>query len=258
MKNKMVKNLNGGAFNSCLKLPLFQKLDNVQFFVPQKSFKNNSIKAFSVAEAMIAMLIGSLILGCAAPMISKQMKVNNASDVQFSLIMRRLEAIEKGDNVIPKGTVAFFSNNVVAKSIDDPCPRGWSLAPVSWNGRFLKVADSAESRNELQEQSIQEHWHNLPTLDLSSLTGARWQDWNPSNAWVYADAFDAEGHFENVKKRSPNSAFAGNVFRVKDNFIGHSADAFPDAVDNEQTAPAVSDDNETRPKNVSLLVCIKD
>jgi len=98
-------------------------------------------KAFSVAEAMITLLIGSVALGVAAPMITKQIKHNNYSQVQTNIISqqldrvttqnnKRLEDIETNieeiienvenrlTNAIPSGAVMYFD-------LTD-CPSGWT------------------------------------------------------------------------------------------------------------------------------------
>ena len=227
------------------------------------SFHKKQRKGFSVAEAMIALLIGSLALGMAAPMITKQVKSQTFADSQYRVIMDRLEKLEQNSGQIPKGTVAFFSSNVVAQSATNPCPAGWSIAPASWKGRFFKMADEVTPRGTEQEQSIQEHWHSLPTFDLSSLTGAQWQSVDGNNAWVFRDAFDAIGLGHKVQGSgtedlNPPQAFAGSVFRTEHAFVGSSQDAYPNNEGFEQQAPNVSNDDETRPKNVALLVCIKD
>lgn len=56
--------------------------------------KKTYIKAFSIAEALVALLIGSLILGMSAPMISKQLKHNNFTDVQAQLLNRKVETVK--------------------------------------------------------------------------------------------------------------------------------------------------------------------
>ena len=50
-----------------------------------------SKKAFSIAEALIALLIGSLILGMSAPLITKQIKHNSMSDTQVQVLNQKLE-----------------------------------------------------------------------------------------------------------------------------------------------------------------------
>lgn len=89
----------------------------------------NFTNGFSVAEAMIALLIGSLALGMAAPMITKQIKQNNFADTQFSIISSQnnhiresvdelKEEIKKeANNAVPDGAVMFFYLS--------ECPNGW-------------------------------------------------------------------------------------------------------------------------------------
>ena len=80
-----------------------------------KNAHTNKRKAFSVAEAFIVLLIGSIALGMSAPMITKQIKFQNMTDTQVSLINDRnqslleriseLENIIEGLGAIPAGAV---------------------------------------------------------------------------------------------------------------------------------------------------------
>ncbi len=155
MENKMAEKRNIlGAFASRLNFLKFQNRYCFQFFTSQNSFKTKSIKAFSIAEAMIALLIGTIVLGFSAPMISRQLKHNNYSDAQAQIINKRIdkliesnnalkqeiETLKKSSGGVPKGTVAFFNNTVVAESETNPCPKGWSLIDAGWQGRFPRFA----------------------------------------------------------------------------------------------------------------------
>lgn len=60
----------------------------MQIFAVQRQ-RLPSAKAFSVVEAMIAVLIGSIVLGMSAPMISSQLKRNNMNDVQFQVLNKK-------------------------------------------------------------------------------------------------------------------------------------------------------------------------
>ena len=114
----------------------------------------NPTRAFSVAEAMIALLIGTIVLGFSAPMITKQLKHNNYNVAQAQIINKRIdkliesnnalkqeiETLKKSSGGVPKGTVAFFNNTVVAESATNPCPKGWSLIDSNWQGRFPRFS----------------------------------------------------------------------------------------------------------------------
>ena len=211
---------------------------------------------------MVALAIGGVVLGLSAPLISNNIQGQNFSDAQLKLIMSRLEKLEQSQ--VPKGTVAFFSNSVMSQSTN-PCPKGWSQAPSDWGGRFFKVAevstpaDVKGGKNQvLQEQSIQEHWHDLPAFNLTGMTGAEFQTAGSHAVWLSPDDYFGTVHLAKVAQRDPLNAFAGKVFRKSDAFKGKSKDAFPDVAENLMDAPAVLNDNETRPKNIALLVCIKD
>ena len=49
--------------------------------------------AFSVAEALIALLIGSLILGMSAPLITKQIKNQTLTDTQLQILQRQIQLV---------------------------------------------------------------------------------------------------------------------------------------------------------------------
>ena len=101
----------------------------------------NKKTAFSVAEAMMALLIGSVALGAAAPMITKQIKHNNYSKVQTNIISQQLDRVTTQNNTrledmetnieeiienvenrltnaIPSGAVMYFDLAT--------CPSGWT------------------------------------------------------------------------------------------------------------------------------------
>ena len=72
---------------------------------------------------MIALLIGSIALGMAAPMITKQVKQNTYTDAQFRVINERMEALEQMlsnlSSDIPLGTIVLWSGKNI--------PEDWAL-----------------------------------------------------------------------------------------------------------------------------------
>ncbi len=152
-----------GAIGCSIISPVSQKNDKKTSSFHKNTYKNKR-KAFSVAEATIALLIGSVALGMAAPMITKQIKAQNMTDTQFRVInsrnqdllsrineleesldemSKRIEELENADvSGVPKGTIAFFDSTVKAESTTNPCPEGWELISQNWNGRFPRFAGS--------------------------------------------------------------------------------------------------------------------
>ena len=63
-------------------------------FAPQ-GLKPTPTRAFSVAEAMIVLLIGTIILGFSAPMISKQLQHNNFSNIQSQILSSKIDKIDE-------------------------------------------------------------------------------------------------------------------------------------------------------------------
>ena len=80
-------------------------------------------KGFSVAEAFVALAIGGIVLGMAAPLISKQVQTQNFNDVQFRILK---------ESLVPRGAVMFFDL--------ESCPEGWNPVDNSWNGRFIRLS----------------------------------------------------------------------------------------------------------------------
>ena len=82
--------------------------------------KSTSTRAFSVAEAMIALLIGSLILGFSAPMITKQLKHNNFTSIQTQILNKKIENVddksdanaEKISQIIGTRTPIDYANHI--------------------------------------------------------------------------------------------------------------------------------------------------
>ncbi len=118
-----------GTIDSPINSPLGQKIS-----LKLKNNHKNSKKAFSVAEAMIALLIGSVALGMAAPMITKHIKTQNMSDTQFRVLTDRIAQLEREldinfenenaqneDDSVPQGVIAMWSGSI--KNI----PSGWAL-----------------------------------------------------------------------------------------------------------------------------------
>ena len=109
-----------------------------QGFAPQV-LKLTPIRAFSVAEAMIALLIGSLILGFSAPMITKQLKHNNFTSIQTQVMNKKIiemtqKITELEEQVNPAGIVKFFYNT--------DCPTGWSN--IGYEGHYIRVTTNSK------------------------------------------------------------------------------------------------------------------
>ncbi len=118
----------GGALSSCLYSPETLKNNSSCFKIKRK--------AFSIAEMAIAMVIGSIILGMAAPMITKQMKNENIESVQLEIIKKTL---------IPSGAIMFFDRA--------ECPDGWTA--LNSDGAFIRdIGGEADERGVIQECGV--------------------------------------------------------------------------------------------------------
>jgi len=82
------------------------------------SIAQRKMHAFSVAEAMITLLIVSVALAASAPLISRQMKNSATNNL----------AVNGG---VPVGAIMFFEGN---------CPSGWEDLSGEYAGRYIKIA----------------------------------------------------------------------------------------------------------------------
>ena len=132
--------------------------------------KRKKIPAFSVAEATITLLIGSIALGMAAPMITKQIKQNNFTDTQFSLIKNqnnnlnqeilelkeKIRILEEMDSSIPQGAIMYFDSTT--------CPDGWTPLSKKYSqasGSFIRnLGESKRTLGSYQASAV-------PDIDLA-------------------------------------------------------------------------------------------
>ena len=105
MENKMAesRNILGGAIASRLNFPIMQKIEDKLFFVQQTFSRIKYKKAFSIAEAMITLTIVSVIAASVAPMISKQIKINEMGDVQANILNQKIEDIKSELKTLKNG-----------------------------------------------------------------------------------------------------------------------------------------------------------
>ena len=160
-----------------------------------------------------------------------------ATAAQIDTLNQQIEALQTQLNNIPG-----LPGGIVAHFYSDSCPPGWmNVTRLGWGGYFFRVADDSNPNQTAQEQSIQEHWHDLP-LFWGADKSASWSQ-SVGSLWRSSRGYD-----KNDKLSS--RAYAGSVHRD-----GTYQGTDRTNTDNYITAPYVSSANETRPKNIPLVTC---
>ena len=210
--------------------------------------KKNKSHAFSVAEATIALLIGSVALGMAAPMITKQIKQNNFTDTQFSLIRNqnnnlnqeilelkeKIRLLEETDEAIPQGAVMYFDLT--------SCPDGWTPLSKKYSnasGAFIRnMGESGRKLGTYQGSAV-------PDIDLALRI-----DYNGGSRTT-GKLSNYGNDDNNCGALSPTGGADEPMFDMKSvNFSQRGGDLIKSDVYNK-------DVTEVRPNNIALLACRK-
>ena len=205
----------------------------------------NKKTAFSVAEAMMALLIGSVALGAAAPMITKQIKHNNYSKVQTNIISQQLDRVTTQNNTrledmetnieeiienvenrltnaIPSGAVMYFDLTA--------CPSGWTPLvnkyPNASNAFIRNQSGSGRALGNYQTSAVPNVTGSFYALDqVNSYTGAFYR-----NGSITAGNYGKQGTYS---------------YRNQVMDLSRVSSVYQDNV------------TEARPNNITLLACRK-
>jgi len=205
----------------------------VQIFAVQRQMLS-SAKAFSVAEAMIAVLIGSIVLGMSAPMISSQLKRNNMNDVQFQVLNKKIQDLQAevraNNNVFPSGFLMMTFGS---------CPtNGWSDVSSDYEGRFLKISSSAGTT---RDAVLPEHIHSIGYFEASYEDNVYF--------WYKEDSYNLK--YDNISRWVPGE---GN-YAKHENFKGGDSIPSYNVVTTKEIYDA--DANTLEPKSITVKVCQK-
>ena len=238
------RNSTHAAFNAYGKCPnsrgqfIAQQGLRARCFDAPQGVSLTPIKAFSVAEAMIALLIGSLILGYSAPMIAGQIKHNNMSDVQAQVLNRKIEELRSTQANIPSGAVMYFD---LAS-----CPVGWSplstIYPNAANAFIRNQSGSGRALGDWQQNAA-------PNIEgkMENFVGG---------------SYFASGGTQNWNKLKMSGAFR-NEYVVGAQFHAYYQGGYLDKMNiyfdasRSSSAYGRDDSTEVRPDNIVLLACRK-
>ena len=216
-----------------VRLKRFVQKCNVQIVAVQRQMLS-SAKAFSVAEAMIAVLIGSIVLGMSAPMISRQLKRNNMNDVQFQVLNKKIQDLQAevraNNNVFPSGFLMMTFGS---------CPTtGWSDVSSDYEGRFLKISSSAGTTH---DAVLPEHIHSIGYFSASYEDNIYF--------WYKEDSYNLK--YDNISRWVPGE---GN-YAQHENLKGGASIPY-NVVTTKEIYDA--DANTLEPKSITVKVCRRD
>ena len=170
---------------------------------------------------MIALLIGSLILGFTAPVISKQIKYNNYNDVQAKIFENELRR-----NLIPSGAVMAFN---LAE-----CPPNWdplNTVISGTDGAFIRnIGGNAKSIGEVQEDAAP---------NITGFHGGH----GSYHGWGTAGGSFILTTISNARTSSDKSG-------TPQHQVNFDASESSESYGRDDTT-------EVRPKNIALLYCVK-
>lgn len=244
-------------------------------------------KGFSVAEAMIALLIGSIALGMAAPMITKQVKSQSLADSQMQILQDQINELRENQSNIDSGAVMFFRRT--------SCPDGWSIIKNK-GGYYLRIAqvnengDIEESKNigDTLEAMVHKHKHVSPFMAFNGPAMKNQLRYGP-----YKPEKDAQVDYSYPEAPSEGSAYAFYGVGYRDEWYANTFTYTSDGMNREESlyysikdakkvtvCPNRDDDNkickpsdnnfnipylsempivgdENRPKSILLIACEK-
>ena len=196
----------------------------------------NKKKAFSIAEALITLMIVGVAMGSAAPLISKTMKNSQVSNFQLQYLQRQIDDLRR--DVVPIGTVAFFNSSVTPTSGSNPCPIGWTPLSADYNGRFPRFAG---------QYTINGFGSTAATTTTLSV-GATQED---AIRNITGDFGNMDRYFGNPSTQGAFFVDSTLGYTSPDGDIRNAAHLYFDA---SRVVPTAA---ENRPKSIALLGCVK-
>ncbi len=209
-------------------------------FVPQ-GLSLIPAKAFSLVEAMIVLLIGTIALGMSAPMISRQLKNETMNNVQFQVLNKKYEELKKVKSDIPSGAVMYFDL--------DGCPDGWTILTKFYPqaaGSFLRNLGEETLAGEEPRKKGSYQGSALPDIKLLLRVDGSTQN-------SYSVRYDEEYGSNDI----------GGAMGIPTGGTDEPMYDMLSAVKNKRAGDLIKSDiynkdvNEVRPNNIAFLACRK-
>ena len=250
-----------------------------------------SRNGFSLAEAMIIILIGTIALGMSVPMISRQLKNETLTNTQMQILQRQIDQLreqireqpQEEQTAVESGAIMFFRRT--------SCPECWSVVK-NMGGHYLRIAqvndaeEIVETKNisDTLEAMVHKHKHISPyvTHNSSAMANAfRYGPYAPSVSTIIGDYEykNPSGLTYSLSQGRPASAGSSAWFLYTSDGMNRrenlrtandvltcpnrdEGDSICKPTGNQYDIPYLSEmplvGNENRPKSILLLACEKD
>lgn len=266
---KIRMTVGGEAIGSSLNSPVGQKISS--------SFGKISRNGFSLAEAMIVVLIGAIALGMSAPMISRQLKNETLTNTQMQILQRQIDRLKENQSGVEDGAVMFYAT--------DSCPENWAKI-TGFGGYYLRIQNAGETIGSIKEQMVHRHKHVSPIVHYDSANVGnvfRYGPFKSSYANIFGDGtYDTKPTtFPPLSTGNYSDSTTGSIAYTSDGMNRKETlmrknkyfydvtvcpnrdvgDEICNPTDNNFDIPYLSDmplvGNENRPNSLVLTACVK-
>lgn len=252
------------------------------------------IRAFSIAEAMVVLLIASIALAASAPIISRQMKSSSTSSPEFlkkvikeelkqEILVELENKITSSDNQLKQEIINNLNDkisnsktevkNEIQREMKDKlvpsktvaffnstsCPSGWTRVNSSWNGRYIKISGNYNVCKFAENGSGGCDSNGIAKSNISYSTGTMFGDAIREITGRLSQGASTDGRSQLFAEPVYSSSGALWV-ETKRAQTGADSGVWLNNMTSAirfQASRVVPVGNEVRPKTIVLLACMK-
>ncbi len=142
---------------------------------------------------MIVILIGTIALGMAAPMITKQLKNETLTNTQMQILQKQIDNLRRNQGGVPEGAIMFFDLS--------RCPDWWDFVGDEYIGHYPRIVGEGTTNGtgDTVEQMVHRHKHVSPLIvaPTSSRISANIFRYGPNKAvyTIFSPSGDTDGEY---------------------------------------------------------------